>query len=362
MPTAPSGEHLCILIHSHRPYCFDLNEILALPSGFRYRNRFDMQWIDPTLRQNIESTVGGQVLLILRDLDSNTLIPFRYGKLYNVERVGKVVLFEYHLGDLIAYDNEENVRQQEIVARTKLIGDNHPWLPGVEGEALTSASVFKSTVGKALPTIRADNLTAWGNCVEAVATAPVYFRIEFLKIVALRSSYTESASVRDESFIVLPNSAYELKVFQYVPAPGLEIIPQHSLTINTFPEHVTALRPTLQAVGKYDMLTFRIKTLDLNPGEQTAIEIPHQPDAATTHAVTTSLFLPLRIEETGNERLIAAVLLALISLFFMFRPKIGDLPVDGVRNVATVVFILTVAGPSRTFSAIWPTLPWRFGK
>lgn len=362
MATPNPGTHLCILIHSHRPYCFDLNEILALPSGFRYRNRFDMQWVDPTLRPDVEATAADRVLLVLRDLDHNTLIPFRWGNLFNVERVGKVVLFEYHLDKLVAYDNDDNVRQQEIIARTKLFADNYTWLPGPQGQPLTAPSVFRGNLGSALPSADANDLTAWGNCVSAIATAPVYSRIEFLKIVGLLSADGERAKVSNESFIVGPNSVYQLKVFQYVPEPGLESIPSHSLTLNTFPGHITALRASLQAVGKYDMLTFVLKVLDLAPGEQTAIEIPHQPDAATTQSATTALYLPLRVKEAGRGRLVAAIVLALVSLFFMFRPTIGPLSEEIVRNVATIVFVLTVAGPSRTLSGLWPSWPWRFGK
>jgi len=44
MPVTESPtQHLCLIIHSHRPYCFDINQILALPSGFRFHNRFDIQ-------------------------------------------------------------------------------------------------------------------------------------------------------------------------------------------------------------------------------------------------------------------------------------------------------------------------------
>lgn len=352
------GQHLCIVIHSHRPYCFDLCEILALPSGFRYRNRFDIQWIDAGLRQDIEQTVGERVLLTLRDLDSNMLIPFRWGILFNVQRVGGVVLFEYHLEDLIKYENDRNVRQQEIIARTKVFADNHAWLPGSAGQALETPSVFTTNVGLRFPSVDPNDLTAWGSCAAAVATAPCYARIEFLKIVGLFNAAGERAPVINESFIVRSKSMYELKIFQHVPEPGQDSIPAHSLVLNSFPDHITALRPKLQAVGKYDMLTFVVKVLNLAPGEQTALEIPHEPDAATTKSAVTSLYLPIRVREAGKGRLIGAVGLASLSLFFMFRPHIGHVPVDTVRNLATIAFVLTVSGPSRALAALWPSWPW----
>jgi len=106
--------------------------------------------------------------------------------------------------------------------------------------------------------------------------------------------------------------------------------------------HITALRAKLQAVGKYDMLTFVIKVLDLAPGERTAMEIPHEPDAATIRSAMTSLYLPITVARAGRLRLLGAVLLAIVSLFFLFRPHIATVSTDVVRNIATVVFVLTM--------------------
>jgi hypothetical protein len=359
-----TGRHLCLIIHSHRPYSFDLNEIMALPSGFRFRNRFDAQWIDQDLKQDIEATVGGRVLLILRDVTNNKLIPFRWGRLFNVERIAKVVLFDYHLEDIIQYSNDDNVIAEEINSRTKMLAERHPWLPGEAGKGLTSPSVFKSDVGWTLPSKDADDRAAWGNCISAIATAPSYLRIEFLKIIGLFGSNGEKAPVVDDALLVNPNSVYQLRVFQYVPDPGPEdkTIPAHDLELISFPGHIVALRPKQQVVGKYDRLNFDIKVLDLAPGERTALAIPDSPDAATEHSASITLYIPLKVAETGNSRAIVAIVIAAISLFFMFRPHIGALPQEVVRNLATVIFVLTVAGPSRALSAIWPTWPWGVGK
>ena len=127
------GEHLCLIIHSHRPYCFDLNEIMALPSGFRFRNRFDIQWTHPDLRQDIESTAGKRVLLILRDVENNKLIPFRWGTLFNVERIAKVVIFDYRLDELVLYSNDDGVIGEEINSWTRALAQRHDWLPGDVG-------------------------------------------------------------------------------------------------------------------------------------------------------------------------------------------------------------------------------------
>jgi len=337
---------------------------MALPSGFRFRNRFDTQWVHQDLKQDIQSTDGQRVLLILRDVENNKLIPFRWGRILNVETIAKIVIFDYRLEDIIQYSNDDNVIAEEINSRTKMLADRHVWLPGEAGKGLTSPSVFESDVGLGLPTKDADDRAAWGNCISAIATAPSYLRIEFLKIVGLFSANGEQAPVVDEALLVKSNSIYQLRVFQYVPNPGLEneTIPPHDVELISFAGHVTVLRPKLQAVGKYDRLNFDIKVLDLAPGERTALTIPDIPDAATTHSASIALYIPLQIAEAGNSKVIAAIIVALASVFFIFEPHIGSLPQTVVRNLATVIFVLTVSGPSRALAAIWPAWPWGVGK
>jgi hypothetical protein len=362
--TQKSGPHVCLIIHAHRPYCFDINQILALPSGFRFHNRFDIQWVHQDIRQDLEALKGQRVLLILRDSDTNKLIPFRWGDLFNVERIAKTVLFDYHLGELIEYSNEDNVIAEEINARTQALADRHPWLPGEQGRGLTTPAVFKSDVGHALRTSNADDLKAWGNCVDAVSTAPSYLRIEFLKIIALFDGHKRPAPVIDETLRVKRNSMYVLQIFEYIPKPGPEneSIPLHNLELTSFPDHITTLVPTQQVVGKYDRLEFALKVLNLGPDERTALSIPYKPDAATTGTFSEILYLPLSTRRSRHGQLLAALTLALASLYFMFRPNINMLPHEIVRNIATVVFVLTISGPSRTLAAVWPAWPWGGGR
>lgn len=354
----PGAEHVCFVIHAHRPYCFDMNEIMALPAGMRYRNRFDRQWVDPPLRGDLQSLLGEAVLIVLRDPGNNTLIPVRWGKIVTVQPVGRIVYFEYHLGDLVEYSTAENVRQQEIVDHTTTFAAQHSWLPGTAGQPMGNAAVFRSTVGNGFHRKDSSDLTAWGNAVSAIATADAYEGIEFLKVVGLFGPDDKPATVRAESFLVKSKTVYSLRVFQHVPRPGSAIIPSHSIEVNTFATHVTALRFRQQAVGKYDMLTFVLRVLHLSPGERTSMEIPHRPDAATSNNALTSLYLPLTITNPEPARLAAMLVLLVTCAVLMFWPHIRGLPEDVVRNIATVVFVLTLTGPNRTLSTIWPSWPW----
>jgi hypothetical protein len=352
------SDHACFIIHAHRPYCFDLNEALALPSGLRYRSRFDFQWVAPALRDEIADLTGRPVLLILRDLDNNKLVPVRWGKIITVLPVGRVVFFEYILEDLVLYSTPVNVRKQEIIARTTTFAEQHDWLPGPQGEQLTSPSVFVSTAGHGLPKVSAADLTAWGNAVAAVATAPVYSGVEFLKIVGLYGAGDRSRPIVRESYVVRPNTVYTLRVWQQIAEPPDIVVPSHAVEVKTFPDHIIALRYRQQAVGKYDMLTFVLRVMTLGRGERTAIEIPHVPDAATEGRASISIYLPLTISAPSPARLTATAALLLVSLILMFFPAHTHLRPDLARNIGTILLVLTIAGPSRTLTSLWPAWPW----
>lgn len=358
----PAGPHLCFIVSSLRPYCFDFNEILALPAGFKYRNRFQTMWVEADLRQQIGPALAGRrVLVALRDADNNLIVPMRWGTITSAEPVGDIAYFEYLLGGLVKYSNPENVRQQEVVAYSDKFSQRHAWLPGAPGEPFRDPAVFWSDIGNTLGTADAGDLTAWGNAVAALVHAPAYRRIEFLKIVGLYAKDGSVATVQDESYLVAPNSVYTLKVFQFVPDPGPEeaLIPPHAIKLNTFDDHIIALRRTQQAVGKYDMLKFVLRVRTLAPGERTEIEIPHCPDAATEGKASTSLYIPVEVRQLSRLRVTIAAVTALVSLYLMFRPQIGEFPADVVRNLATIVFVLVVTGPARVLASIWPHFPWR---
>src|SRR6266702_2231052 len=104
-------DHYCFVVHDNLPYCYDLNSILALPSGFRYRNRFSASWVEANLHSNIASMVGSEVLIILRIQEQNLLIPVRWGTIKVAQQVGTIYYFEYVLGNIVQYSEKPDERE-----------------------------------------------------------------------------------------------------------------------------------------------------------------------------------------------------------------------------------------------------------
>lgn len=195
--------------------------------------------------------------------------------------------------------------------------------------------------------------------VDAVATAGIYEKVDFLKIVDLSSSSREGAVVRGERYELAANTVYTLRVFQTMPNFGDGRVEPHDLVLKTFPEHIALLRPRQRAVGKYDMLTFVLKVLDLPSGDHTSIEIEHEaPDHAGLEAAN-SIYLPVVVRPRDRFRAALRLVTAAAALVFMFAPSLVRLDHQLVRNLATVSFVLAVAGASRTLQSLWPNLPWR---
>jgi hypothetical protein len=365
MPLAtPATDHYCFIVHDNVPYCYDINYILAMPSGFRYRNRFRRTWIEGNLHSNIAAMVGSEVLIILRVQAANRLIPVRWGTIREAQQVGDIYYFEYILGDLVSYSAEPAKRDDNIRDATRLFAGMHVWLPGSAGQMLTQPSVFRSTAGISLDRKDADDFDAWGNLVQAVTTAVIYERAEFLKVMGLYNLKGRKCPVDNEQFVIRSNTIYRLRVWQYVPKPGpTATVTPHDIDVATFSDHFVQLRSRQRAVGLYDMLNFWLKSRRLPPKELSAIEIPHNPAPAGTGSYAPgALYLP--VITSGRSPVLVVFWLAVLAacLVGMFAPAAYHANATIIRNLATVVFILVISGWRSTLDAVFPSLPWQASK
>jgi hypothetical protein len=361
-PPADRDPHLVFIINSEVPYRYDLNQILALPPGFRYRNRFNMQWVQPELHDTLNEKIGMRTLLVFRDMDNCHLVPARWATIVDVNTIGHIAYFEYILGPLIKFPSDAQVRRQEVLARTQRLVQLHAWLPGHAGQPLLDPSVFQSVAGHSLPTVDTDELNAWGDTVSAVAAAPAFEGIEFLKVVGLEDDKGAPTPTAGEGFRVEEGREYKLKIFQYMPNPGAVAVQSHPIECKTFAESVVPLRERQQAVGKYDMLTFPLHVRSLEAGTTTSLEIPHRPDAAFSGSADGTLYIPLSRASHGRLRAVTAVIVSVVAAMLVLFPSRVDfagVDPDFVQSLAMIVFVVTIAGPAQSLQAFWPT--WPFG-
>ncbi len=352
--------HCCFIIQAVPPYHADFTQVLALPTGFRYHNRYSEQWVDPNLRNNIRQLQGKRVLMIMRDRERNRLVPVRWSKIDVAQAIGNIYYFEHLLGDLVVYSRDSTDSEAEIDRYTTILHTYHNELPGSPNTDLTSPSVFLSSAGRDIQTAPASDLSRWGNLVAAVGTASIYLKADFLKVVGLITpDQRRTAKLAGEQYEVSPNTVYTLKVFQTIPNFGDGRVDPHDLRLLAFSGHVASLRDRQRAVGKYDMLSFDLKVLNLPSGERTTIEVQHEPRYEPGAYAASSLTIPLVVRQRNVVLPALRLAIAVAALIFVFAPKYVPADQQLVRNLANVIFVLAVDGASRTLQAIWPALPWR---
>jgi hypothetical protein len=347
-------QHVCFIINSIDPYCWDINQILALPSGFSYRNRWREKWVNTDLRDDITQIKNTKVLLILRDFEKDILIPIRWGIIQVAERIGDVFYFEYELGDLVKFDKDLGARNSQIDAFNREFrarhGDSHRGL-----NQDIAPSVFLSSIGATTQLISGDDLVAWGNVVDAVGEVSRYLNVEFLKIVKLSSRDGKNSLVTRGRYELLANTVYDMKVFQKIPKPGEESVKPHDIELTTLPTQITILRGQQRAVGKYDMLRFIFKVGDLNPGESSFLDMSLLPKEGVDSALR-SMYLPVVIQKQIRPIIIRGVVTA-VALLFTFEPDFFGLLPDSeiTRSLALIVVIISVVGWRRVLNSYWPS-------
>jgi hypothetical protein len=270
-PGSNKPDQYCFVIHSVPPYCYEFYQIFALPSGFQYRQRYDERWVEHSLRNDLNTIIGKEVLIVFWNASTATLYPVRWGRVSTAQKVGRIFYFEYVLTDFVGYKADANARSAQILAfNDTFTGFHQEIVERTPPEIKTS--VFATDVGQHLPRTTFNDLTNWGNIVDAVAQAPVFKGMEFLKIIDLREGLEKTLAPFGNGYQLRDRHTYRLRVFQIVPNP-LETSAPHDIELNSFVDQIQILRKRQTAVGKYDVLTYLFKLSGVPSGEQTAFEI-----------------------------------------------------------------------------------------
>jgi len=349
------NQHCCFIINSILPYRYDINQIVALPSGFTYRNRWAERWVDPSLFDDIANLENKPVLLILRDFDQDRLIPLRWGRLYLAQRIGTIFYFEYELEDFVRYGADATKRTHQVEGFNRAFHSYHPENSSAPREGI-EPSVFLSGIGSELERATFDDFDNWGNVVNAVGTVKAYEAVEFLKIVGTTSLDKNPAKIHERHYELQPNAVYEMRLFQFIPNPGEGELEPHDIELNTSSKQIMVLQERQRAVGKYDMLRFVFRVEDLRHGESSFIEVLHKPHPKSSGFALPSLYLPVVIKRGWRSANIIRFLVTATALVFTFSPDFfGLIKIDAewVRSLAIVLFVLTIMGWRRVWEAFW---------
>ncbi|MCL5113732.1 MAG: hypothetical protein M1372_01000 [Patescibacteria group bacterium] len=324
MDDEPKLENYVVLIpNAIEPYGYELVNILAYPSGFQYRFRFDEEWVQEKLRNNIAKLNNKKGYIVLRDKDAAKFYPIRFCIIKQARKIGKIYYFEYELGDIIDYDSKENLAVEQIEDFNKKFSEFHKNdisnnNPNADMTPLCLFSNYELTIknqnylGRQIE--REDE--QWGNVVSAIKNIKLYENVEFIKLVDVISK-TKKASISNYAFSLKEEQDYALRVLQYIPKRSKAEATTRDVQITVDENYITPIRAKHRAVGKYDVLTFLIRTKPGSGGRWSFIDLEHVAKAEAQPSIEPTIHFPVFIGKLLKRSLI--VFCAIVILLLVYK-------------------------------------------
>jgi hypothetical protein len=330
-------KYIVLIPNAIDPYGYEIVNILAYPNGFTYRFRFDQQWVHNKVQHNIPNLINKQGYIVLRDRDSALLYPIRKCTIKRADRIGITYYFEYELGDIIDYDSQENLRINQIKKFNEEFTASHAKdISNKAGEDMTPLcllSNYEPAIQNQSSSLEEREFEQWGNVIEAIKDIKLYEDVEFIKLVDILSkkpkflgSYIKSekfkrfiktgpdkASVQNNSFIFKENLDYEIRVYQYIPNRKKESVTR-DIKMVVDDKYISPIRGQQRAVGKYDVITFLLRTNPHSGGRRSFIDIEHVTKAEAAPSIEPKIYFPVFIRKSRKKSLLffcATVLLFL---------------------------------------------------
>ncbi len=314
-----------VIVNAIAPYCFELNNVLAMPLGFNYRFRYRRFWMPSVTDPN--ELVGLPLLIILRIFETGELVPLREATIWRISEVGDVVHIEYKLGAIVRIDDAPNQRTKQISAFTKsiesLLGE-YPNTPGADLRNLVLIAAGSAIPGEQRGPNGADE---WGALVAFLITLKVFDGIDFVKVIGMRTLDGHNAKVATvadrRGFSLQRKTPYRLSVLQRtnVDQVGDSSVPHPRALLLTAASGLTIPFGRLEIRGKYDVLEFVVVTEKAEDTEVSLLWLTfdQQLEAKRCPAIE----IPVRIGQSKKERVTSFVSLVafIIGAFCLFYPE-----------------------------------------
>lgn len=318
----PASSQLVVVPNAINPYGYEMVNILAYPSGFLQRFRFEDEWVEA----GINVLVGSDGYIVLRDRDTGILYPIRRFKLVSLSRVGTVHYLVCRLGELFNFDSEIPRQSGQIVtfnnefldAKSTLKNTNQP---GADMKPLLFKTgyypTFIDNVNSTASGIQDIEAERWGNLLACINNISFFSGVEFLRIVTIRelNKPTKTASIKDDAYIFDPGKSYEVLVAQYrIGGIGNGATPRDIELIGDG-SSIIPVRAKERAVGKYDILSLVLRLDRTAKTKKTFFDIKFTPLAQATAYVNPVIHVPVIISPpliTLGVKLFLAVFLIIV--------------------------------------------------
>lgn len=360
--TGDSHRYVTIILNSIKPYCYELNNLLALPEGFEYRVRFQKSWIptiaDPTRVQ------GHSGLVVLRDFSNGKFFPLRRIAISKVLRVGEIFHIRFQLRSLVELSSSEEERQRQLQQFNDLMASAIGRYDNPANDDLKNLIFFGPDLSKDL---HDDHFTGeesdrdyneWGNVVRVIGDLPIYQDVDFLKVITIEDQAGKPVKVTtsDEgsSYYELSSGAtYTLQVLQrtFTHRGGdSSVLSTRRIRLQAEQEDVRLIQMEYPIAGKYDIYTFPFKVIAGAWSKYSFLLLLVVRADATL--VLPAIQLPVLIQQTRvrvwGTAFGGLVFLAALATFFFAQQVLGVLglassagDVDTLQKLSLMVMVLT---------------------
>ena len=300
-------KYIVFVPNTFGPYGYEMVQILAYPNGFRFRFRFEQEWVHEKVKNRLEDLEGLEGYILLRDFASAELYPVRFVALKSARKVGPIYFFEYELGEIMDVGSEE-VRDEQYMDFRRRFDEFHPDIaqanrPNNHLSPLVFLSNFSPDLRNEKYVKQVDEdpeSTRWINIVSSTTSLEYFQNVEFLRILSLSDHSKNGASpeMTQGSWSLKEGHTYTLKVVQFIPhATGSRNNP-NDIKIKADEAVVKVVRGEQRAVGKYDILSFVLRVHPTVRQTFSLIDLEYSPNADLLEKIEPRISIPIQIQRS----------------------------------------------------------------
>ena len=265
MTAVRSGGGPCtiIIVNAIKPYGYEINNVLALQSGFPYRFRYRRNWVHVPSAGNLDGTDG---LIILRDFHTGRFVPIRRILIKKAKEVGDIFYITYFLRELIQLPSDDAGRERELNKFHDLVSaaiKGHQNDPNSDLEYL----VFRaSDFSYSLDVVDGDmaDEQRWGLIVQELLRLSIFFDIDFLRLVSVKDDNDRDVPVQEGVGYLLDNdTTYTLEIIQRTQtgrSGDSGVLSSRVLNIRFDEDDFRGIQPAQNITGRYDLLQFILRS------------------------------------------------------------------------------------------------------
>ena len=243
--------------------------------------------------------------------------------------------FEYELDDIVDYDSKDNLRTDQVNKFEKDFIEFHKSLivennPGKDMSPLVFLSNFVINIENRnySGTSSEKSFEQWGNVISIIKDIKYkdryfYENVEFIRIVDIEQAAkgADKAQIKNNAFQLYEDKDYNIRLFQMIPKRNANNKAIRDIQVLVDEHYLNSARDEQRAVGKYDVLSFVIRTLRRSGGRKSFIDIKHVVKDDAASAIEPKVHLPIFIKKSARWTIVS---FAIIFAFFIvyISPKL----------------------------------------